>query len=84
MAGNGGITGDDCPGCLDCDSPVMQAEASGDQAPMRSTSAEPPPAVLEARFPGYSQAPIILKTGPPDDPPFVHETPITLKQRQLI
>lgn len=75
---------DDCPGCDDCDSPVMQAQASDDSAVLSAVALEIPLAAFDAKFRGFGHEPTILKTGPPDDPTLPLTTPITLKQRLLI
>ncbi len=73
-----------CPGCLDCDSPVMQAQASDGGAILAGTRPDVPLALRAADFPGFATRPVVLKTGPPDAAPRRHETPLTLKQRLLI
>jgi hypothetical protein len=74
----------DCPGCLDCDSAVMQAQTFETGALLTQLSPEIPLAVIDSRFEGFGQAETIFKTGPPGDPPLPLSTPITLKQRLLI
>lgn len=74
----------DCPGCNDCDSPLMQAQAADDSTLLSSSSAEISDAVLAAQFPGFAHRPVIFKTGPPGAPKLPLSTPITLKQRLLI
>jgi hypothetical protein len=74
----------DCPGCTDCDSPVMQAQALDNAAVLSPSASEIPVALHAVHFPGFAHTPVILKTGPPEAPPFVHVTPLELKQRLLI
>ncbi len=74
----------DCPGCIDCDAGVMQAQSFDDGTLLVQTSTEFPVAILTARFEGFGHKSTVLKTGPPGDPPRIHTTPITLKQRLLI
>lgn len=74
----------DCPGCFDCDAGVMQAQSFDDGTLLVQNSTEIPVAILTARFEGFEHKSIVLKTGPPGDPPRIHTTPITLKQRLLI
>lgn len=74
----------DCPGCADCDNPVMQAQAFDNAAVLSPTSSEIPVALCVVHFPGFAHLPVILKTRPPEAPPFVHLTPLELKQRLLI
>jgi len=75
---------DECPGCYDCDSALMQAQASDDSTALSASSSEVPYAVLAAQFPGFAHDPVIFKTGPPGEPSLPLSTPITLKQRLLI
>ena len=74
----------DCPGCLDCDSAVMQAQSFENGALLTQLSPEIPLAVIASRFEGFGHTETIFKTGPPGDPPLPLSTPITLKQRLLI
>ena len=74
----------DCPGCLDCDASVMQAQSVDDAALLSQQPNDIPIAVLASRFDGFEHRSIVFKTGPPGDPPTTHQTPITLKQRLLI
>lgn len=74
----------DCPGCFDCDSAIMQAQTVNNDILLAQPSSEIPLAILEARFVGFEQKAVVLKTGPPGDPPPLLHTPITLKQRLLI
>jgi len=75
---------DDCPGCYDCDSPLMQAQATDDSTLLSSSSVEISYAVLAAQFPGFAHRPVVFKTGPPGAPQLPLSTPITLKERLLI
>lgn len=75
---------DDCPGCYDCDSPLMQAQEAEDSTLLSSSSAEIPYAMLAVQFPRFAHQPVIFKTGPPGAPQLPLSTPITLKQRLLI
>jgi len=74
----------ECPGCYDCDSALMQAQTSDDSTALTASSAEVSYAVLAAEYPGFAHAPVIFKTGPPGEPSLPLSTPITLKQRLLI
>ncbi len=74
----------DCPGCDDCDNPIMRAQNSGDSLVMASTVTEIPFVTVAVQFPGFAYPPIILKTGPPGELSLNLPTPITLKQRLLI
>lgn len=74
----------DCPGCLDCDSAVMQAQSFETGALLTQLSPEMSLAVITSRFEGFGHTETIFKTGPPGDPPLPISTPITLKQRLLI
>lgn len=73
-----------CPGCLDCDASLMQAQSVDDSALLTQPPSETPLAVIASRFDGFEHQSIVLKTGPPGDPLSLHETPLTLKQRLLI
>ncbi|MEM6415590.1 MAG: hypothetical protein AAF720_13150 [Pseudomonadota bacterium] len=74
----------DCPGCLDCDSAVMQAQSFENGVTFTQLSPEIPVTVIASRFEGFGHSETIFKTGPPGDPPLPLSTPITLKQRLLI
>lgn len=74
----------DCPGCADCDSPVMKAQAIDNTAVLSPSASEIPVALRAVHFPGFAHPPVILQTGPPGAPPFVPVTPLELKQRLLI
>lgn len=74
----------DCPGCLDCDSAVMQAQSFENGALLTQLSAEIPLAVIASQFEGFGHTETVFKTGPPGDPTLPLSTPITLKQRLLI
>lgn len=74
----------DCPGCLDCDSAVMQAQSFQNGVTLTQLSSETPMAVITSRFEGFEHTATIFKTGPPGDPPLPLSTPIILKQRLLI
>lgn len=74
----------DCPGCIDCDTAVMQAHSVDDGAVLNQLPSEIPFIVLAARFDGFEHKSTVFKTGPPGDPPLPLPTPITLKQRLLI
>jgi len=74
----------DCPGCFDCDSAIMQAQTFDTNILLTQSSNQAPLAIIAARFDGFEYKPVVLKTGPPGDPPPTHYTPITLKQRLLI
>lgn len=74
----------DCPGGFDCDSAMMQAHTANSDILLAQPSSEIPLATLEARFVGFEQKAVVLKTGPPGDPPPLFHTPISLKQRLLI
>lgn len=74
----------DCPGCLDCDSPVLQAQVF-DNTPVQAPSVSEIPVVLRAvHVRAFAPATVILTTGPPGAPPQVPVTPLELKQRLLI
>jgi len=75
---------DECPGCYDCNSALMQAQASDDSTALSASSAEVSYVVLAAEYPGFGHDPVIFKTGPPGEPSLPLSTPITLKQRLLI
>ena len=75
---------DDCPGCFDCDAAIMQAHTVNDGALLTQTTSEIPLVTLASHFTGFEHKPVEFKTGPPGDPPLLHHTPITLKQRLLI
>ncbi|WP_370337593.1 hypothetical protein [Parvularcula marina] len=74
----------DCPGCFDCDAAIMQAHTVDDGALLTQITSEIPLVTLASRFAGFEHKPVVFKTGPPGDPPPLHHTPITLKQRLLI
>lgn len=74
----------DCPGCLNCDSALMQAQSADVAVALASTTIDAPISILETRFDGFQHASTVLKTGPPGDTPLPLFTPITLKQRLLI
>lgn len=74
----------ECPGCVDCDLAVMQAQSVDDGALITQGSSDIPIAMIGSRFAGFQHEPTVYKTGPPGEPPGIHQTPITLKQRQLI
>ena len=74
----------DCPGCLDCDSAIMQAQSIDDSALLTQLLSDVPIAVLSAKFTGFGYKTTVYKTGPPVDPPLKASTPISLKQRLLI
>ncbi|MEL7322552.1 MAG: hypothetical protein AAFN03_11215 [Pseudomonadota bacterium] len=74
----------DCPGCLDCDSAVMQAQSFENGVTLTQLSSETPMAVIASRFEGFGHTETVFKTGPPGDAPAPLSTPITLKQRLLI
>lgn len=74
----------ECPGCLDCDTAIMQVQSVDGGAVLAQASPEIPIAVLASRFAGFEHKAVVFKTGPPGDPPTTHQTPITLKQRLLI
>jgi len=75
---------DDCPGCFDCDGPLIKAQGLGDGAVLAASSTDIPFAVLAARFSGFAHPQVIFKTGPPGEPQLPLSTPISLKQRLLI
>ncbi|MBR9835066.1 MAG: hypothetical protein GYB42_07715 [Alphaproteobacteria bacterium] len=74
----------DCPGCLDCDTAIMQAQSADHGMLLPQVTSQMPIIAVASRFAGFEHKPIILKTGPPDVPPDTYPTPITLKQRLLI
>lgn len=87
--GSEGVSGSmkssaDCPGCLDCDNPAMQAQTASDPAALPHSTYEMPVAILAAQFPGFEHPSINSKTGPPHPPPSIPLTPLILKQRLLI
>lgn len=73
----------DCPGCLDCDSAIMQTQSQDDLTVLASASLDLPIQTLEARFSGFEHRLVVRTTGPPRDPPARLLTPVTLKQRFL-
>jgi hypothetical protein len=75
---------DECPGCDDCNHPIMQAQNPGDVLSVFSLVLEIPFATLAAQFPGFAHPPLHTKTGPPGASALPLNTPITLKQRLLI
>lgn len=75
---------DDCPGCPDCNLPVMQGQVSGDTSVLPQPAPEVAIAVVAAQYPGHVPPPLILTTGPPAGQPLAPVTPLTLKQRLLI
>lgn len=74
----------DCPGCLDCESAVIQVQLVDDGALLTKHETQ-----ISLAVAGHTSIPVVarpdqFKTGPPDDPPLVLQTPVTLKQRLLI
>ena len=74
----------ECPGCLDCDTAVMQAQSFDSGVLLTKDSQETPLTILSARFDGFEHKITVFTTGPPGDRPVHRPTPITLKQRLLI
>ncbi len=73
----------DCPGCIDCDSTMMQAQSGGDTAVSPNTPGPVGLAAVETRFPGFEPRLMVRATGPPGRLFIAHTTPVTLKQRLL-
>ena len=74
----------ECPGCLDCDTAVMQAQSFDSGVLLTKDSQETPLTISSARFDGFEHKTMVFTTGPPGDLPVHRPTPITLKQRLLI
>lgn len=81
-----GLSGEapvDCPSQLDCETALRHAQTFDDGTLLASVLKDVPlPAVL-ARFDGFEAPRLVLKTGPPGDPPPLTTTPVRLKQRLL-
>lgn len=74
----------DCPGCYDCENPVMQSQSGEGGVVLPAMGAEFALAPIDANFPGFAHRSIVQKTGPPSVSLPRLATPITLKQRLLI
>lgn len=74
----------ECPGCLDCDTAVTQAQSFDTNVLLTKDSQETSLTALTARFDGFEHKTTVFTTGPPGDPTISRPTPITLKQRLLI
>ncbi len=74
----------DCPGCVDCNVAVANADVPVADAVLAAGASEIPFTVLSTPFEAREFTPLALKTGPPGDPPALRSTPVSLKQRLLI
>lgn len=73
----------DCPGCPDCDRAAIGAQNFDDQAVLATGPSETPAGETATDFAGFEPRRVVLTTGPPRDPPLLHSSPVTLKQRLL-
>jgi len=74
----------ECPGCTDCDAPMLQATAM-DNAVAPASGHELQPAPVAARqWSGFDTPLVVRTTGPPSSSPPIRTSPISLKQRLLI
>ena len=74
----------DCPGCFDCETAIIQAQALDGSGVLAQAPSDVALAILVSRFAGFEPAPTVFKTGPPADPLLSPRTLVDLKQHLLI
>ena len=74
----------ECPGCLDCDTAMLQAQSVTEGALLTHIDSGVAAPDLSPRAVTFEPKPFVFKTGPPGDPATALGTPVTLKQRLLI
>lgn len=74
----------DCPGCADCATAMLQAEAADHSEALASVHDLQLTLIQGDQWTGFEAPRIVRTTGPPHGASVVPDTPITLKQRFLI